>query len=202
MAIWRRLFVTWLLVLARMHVSAAPRTAVVIALDGAIGPGSASFVVRSLNAAQRQDAAVAVLRLNTPGGLDSAMRDIIRAMLASPVPVLAYVAPGGARAASAGTFILYAAALSAMAPGTKSGRGIAGFHVRTDAIGRIRQQARRRRRQDRPARQGRTARRDADEGDQRLRRADPRSCHLARAKRRLGGEGGAGGCQPALRRRA
>ncbi len=121
MAIWRRLLVAWLLALAGVQVLAAPRTAVVIALDGAIGPGSASYVVRSLNEAQRQEAAVAVLRLNTPGGLDSAMRDIIRAMLASPVPVLAYVAPGGARAASAGTFILYAAALSAMAPGTNLG---------------------------------------------------------------------------------
>ena len=59
-----------------------------IALDGAIGPGSANYVVRSLNEAQRQDAAVVVLRMDTPGGLDSAMRDIIRAMLASPVPVL------------------------------------------------------------------------------------------------------------------
>jgi membrane-bound serine protease (ClpP class) len=101
--------------------AAAARSAVVIALDGAIGPGSAGFVVDSLRDAQRQQAEVVVLRLDTPGGLDSAMRDIIRAMLASPVPVLAFVAPGGARAASAGTYILYAAALAAMAPGTNLG---------------------------------------------------------------------------------
>ncbi|MBI3515513.1 MAG: nodulation protein NfeD [Proteobacteria bacterium] len=100
---------------------AAPRTAVVIALEGAIGPATAAYVVRSLQAAEHDGAAVAVLRLDTPGGLDSAMRDIIRAMLASPVPVLAFVAPSGARAASAGTYILYASALAAMTPGTNLG---------------------------------------------------------------------------------
>jgi membrane-bound serine protease (ClpP class) len=97
------------------------REAVVIALDGAIGPGTAAYVVRALEQARQDDAALAVLRIDTPGGLDSAMRSIIRAMLASPVPVAAFVAPGGARAASAGTFILYAAALAAMAPGTNVG---------------------------------------------------------------------------------
>ena len=97
------------------------RSAVVIAIDGPIGPGTAGYVVRSLRTAQTRGAAVAVLRMDTPGGLDSAMRDIIRAMLASPVPVLAYVAPSGARGASAGTYILYAAALAAMAPGTNLG---------------------------------------------------------------------------------
>ena len=96
------------------------RGAVVIELDSAIGPGAAGYVVRNLRNARR-DAAVVVLQLDTPGGLDSAMRDIIRAMLASPVPVLVYVAPSGARAASAGTYILYAAALAAMAPGTNVG---------------------------------------------------------------------------------
>ena len=98
-----------------------PRAAVVPTLDGAIGPGTAEYVVRSLRDAERQDAGVVVLRLDTPGGLDSAMRDIIRAMLASPLPVLAYVAPSGARAASAGTYLVYAAALAAMAPGTNLG---------------------------------------------------------------------------------
>ena len=95
--------------------------AVVIGLDGPIGPGTAGYVVRSLREAQPVNAAEVVLRLDTPGGLDSAMRVIIRAMLASPVPVLAFVAPSGARAASAGTYILYAAALAAMAPGTNLG---------------------------------------------------------------------------------
>jgi membrane-bound serine protease (ClpP class) len=97
------------------------RRAVVIGLDGSIGPGTAGYVLRSLRESRQEDVAVVVLRLDTPGGLDSAMRAIIRAMLASPVPVLAYVAPSGARAASAGTYILYAAALAAMAPGTNLG---------------------------------------------------------------------------------
>jgi membrane-bound serine protease (ClpP class) len=98
-----------------------PRVAAVIALDGSVGPGAAGYVVRSLREAQRQEAGAVVLQLDTPGGLDSAMRDIIRAILASPVPVLAYVAPSGARAASAGTYIVYAAALAAMAPSTNLG---------------------------------------------------------------------------------
>lgn len=126
-----RLIIRWLVVLlgvaaglnalpAGVAVS-APRDAVVIALSGAIGPGTAGYIVRSLREAEQQNAAAVVLRMDTPGGLDSSMRDIIRGMLASPVPVLAYVAPSGARAASAGTFILYAAALAAMAPGTNLG---------------------------------------------------------------------------------
>lgn len=100
---------------------AAGRETMVVTLEGAIGPGSAAYVVRSIAEAQHRDAAVIVLRMDTPGGLDTAMRDIIRAMLASPVPVIAYVAPSGARAASAGTYILYASALAAMAPGTNLG---------------------------------------------------------------------------------
>jgi len=121
MALLRQLLAVWVVGLLCTHALASPRTAVVIGLDGAIGPASASYVVRALKDAQRQDAAVAVLRIDTPGGLDSAMRDIIRAMLASSVPVIGYVAPSGARAASAGTYILYAAALAAMAPGTNLG---------------------------------------------------------------------------------
>lgn len=99
----------------------AQQTAVVLSLDGIVGPATADYVVRGLAAAHEQNAAVVVLRIDTPGGLDASMRDIIRAILASPVPVISYVAPNGARAASAGTYILYASHVAAMAPATNLG---------------------------------------------------------------------------------
>ena len=94
---------------------------IVVPLEGVIGPASADFVHRALQAAARDKAQLVVLRMDTPGGLDTSMREIIKDILASPVPVAAYVAPGGARAASAGTFILYASHYAAMAPGTNLG---------------------------------------------------------------------------------
>jgi membrane-bound serine protease (ClpP class) len=93
----------------------------VIAVKGAIGPASASFAVRGIEQAQQHGAQLIVLEMDTPGGLDKSMRDIIQAILASPVPVATYVYPGGARAASAGTYILYASHIAAMAPGTNLG---------------------------------------------------------------------------------
>ena len=92
-----------------------------LAIDGAIGPASADHIVRSLERSAGQGQQLLSLRMDTPGGLDTSMRTVIKAILASPVPVAAYVAPSGARAASAGTYVLYASHIAAMAPGTNVG---------------------------------------------------------------------------------
>lgn len=100
---------------------AASATVLSADLTGPIGPATAAYISRAIDEAQGRSAAALVITMDTPGGLDSSTRDINQAILASSIPVIVYVSPSGARAASAGAFITYASHLAAMSPGTSIG---------------------------------------------------------------------------------
>ena len=101
--------------------NAANGKAVWLDVNGAISPAMYDYIHRGLARAAEQQAQIIILQIDTPGGLDLSMRRIIQEIIASPVPVVSFVAPGGARAASAGTYILYASHIAAMAPATNLG---------------------------------------------------------------------------------
>ena len=96
-------------------------TAVLVEIEDAISPATREFFLRTLERAEEQEAELLVLILDTPGGLSDSMRDMIKGILNARIPIVTYVAPSGAHAASAGTFILYASHVAAMAPGTNLG---------------------------------------------------------------------------------
>jgi membrane-bound serine protease (ClpP class) len=103
------------------HGAAPAPKAIEVEVGGIVAPATAEVVASAIARARQENAAVVIVRLNTPGGLMDAMRETIEEILASPVPVLTYVAPSGGRAASAGFFILESGDIAAMAPGTNTG---------------------------------------------------------------------------------
>ena len=144
------LLVAFFLLCCAMTAAALGRLAVVLTVAGPIDPISARYIIRGLDRAQRDGADIAVIELDTPGGLGTSMDQVVAKIIASPVPVAVYVTPSGARAASAGVFIAMAAHVTAMAPGTHIGAahpvgssgadipGVMGEKVLNDTLAKLR----------------------------------------------------------------
>lgn len=115
------LFIITALLLDTVSANRTDRHALQLSINGTIGPATEDYIERALISAEESKAELVVIRMDTPGGLDTAMRDIIKQITNSSIPVASYVAPTGSRAASAGTYILYASHIAAMAPGTNMG---------------------------------------------------------------------------------
>jgi len=106
---------------SRSSEPASENSALVLTVDGPINPAVSDYIKNGFMRAATDEADLIIIRMNTPGGLDASMRDIIQEILSSPIPVATYVWPDGARAASAGTYILYGSHIAAMAPATNLG---------------------------------------------------------------------------------
>ena len=121
---WRERYTSALFalsVLGSTPLAQAGGTAILLNLEGAIGVATAEYIIDGIEEAEDRGAELVIIRMDTPGGLVSPMRDIVKAILGSDVPVATYVSPGGARADSAGTYILLASHIAAMAPTTHLG---------------------------------------------------------------------------------
>jgi membrane-bound serine protease (ClpP class) len=117
----RRIAIFGILLAFLAQAASAPPKVIAVDVDGVVHPITAEIVAGAIAQAHAENASLVLVRLNTPGGLMDAMRETIEEMLASPVPVVTYVAPSGGRAASAGFFLLEAGDIAAMAPGTNTG---------------------------------------------------------------------------------